>query len=160
MRSEPGHLVVDIPPEGATLDILVENMGRVNYGPHLHDRKGITHGVLLQGQFLYHWDIFTLPLDTLDVLSFSSDVSTAPGFFRGTFSVEEVGDTFLALPGWTKGVCFLNGFNLGRYWNIGPQRTLYIPSPLLRKGENELIVFELEGMETPIVELRDEPDLG
>lgn len=160
MRSEPGHLVVDVPTEGATLDILVENMGRVNYGPHLHDRKGITHGVLLQGQFLYHWDVLTLPLDTLDVLSFSSDASTVPGFFRGTFSVEEVGDTFLALPGWTKGVCFLNGFNLGRYWNIGPQRTLYIPSPLLRKGENELIVFELEGMETPIVELRDEPDLG
>jgi beta-galactosidase len=73
---------------------------------------------------------------------------------------KDVNDTFLALAGWTKGVCWVNGFNLGRYWVRGPQRTLYVPAPFLRKGENELIVFELHGTERCTVEFRDQPDLG
>jgi len=161
-RYPPGSsLSLAFGPGDYQLDILVENMGRVNYGPFLADRKGITEGVRLERQFLYHWRIFPLPLKDLSGVGFAPGNSQqGPIFCRGVFEVESVADTFLALPGWTKGVCFLNGFNLGRYWEVGPQRTLYIPAPLLRKGPNELIVFELYGMLRPVVELRDKPDLG
>lgn len=162
MRSEGKSLQLTIPPEGASLEIFVENMGRINYGPLLHDRKGITHGVLLQNQLLYHWDIFTLPLDNILKLKFGNvQTKNAPGFYKGTFEVAELADTFVSLPGWTKGVCFINGFNLGRYWSKGPQQTLYLPAPLLKQGKNELIVFELEQANASFtVQLVDEPNLG
>ena len=154
-------LSLEIAPEGVTLDVLVENMGRVNYGPNLLDRKGITEGVLLGQQYLFGWTIFPLPLDDLSGLPFSPPHSAdVPTFFRGMFQVSDAGDTFLALPGWTKGVCWINGYNLGRYWARGPQRTLYIPAPLLREGKNELIVFELHGTDRYTVEFRDRADLG
>ena len=73
--------------------------------------------------------------------------------------MDEPADTFLALPGWTKGVCFINGFNLGRYWEVGPTKTLYVPAPLLRKGQNEVVVFELHGMKKPEIEFKDQPQL-
>ena len=163
MRSEQNSLQLTIPPGGATLDILVENMGRINYGPLLHDRKGITHGVLLQNQFLYHWEVFTLPLDNLQVLKFEQEVDDqkVPGFYQGTFEVQGRSDTFVRLPGWVKGVCFVNGFNLGRYWERGPQQTLYLPAPLLRDGTNEIVIFELEQVPgSRTIELIDQPDLG
>lgn len=163
MRNEQNSLQLTIPPGGATLDILVENMGRINYGPLLHDRKGITHGVLLQNQFLYHWEVFTLPLDNLQVLKFEQEVDDqkVPGFYQGTFEVQGRSDTFVRLPGWVKGVCFVNGFNLGRYWERGPQQTLYLPAPLLRDGTNEIVIFELEQVPgSRTIELIDQPDLG
>ena len=154
-------LSLEIPPGGVTLEILVENMGRVNFGPNLLDRKGITEGVLLGQQYLFGWTIFPLPLDDLSGLPFSpSHPADIPTFFRGMFQASDARDTFLALPGWTKGVCWVNGFNLGRYWARGPQQTLYIPAPLLREGENELIVFELHGTHRHMVEFRDRADLG
>jgi beta-galactosidase len=154
-------LMLSIPPGGITLEILVENMGRINYGPESHDRKGITEGVLLGQQYLFNWTIFPLPLDDLSGLRFSPATSTErPTFYRGRFVVTAPNDTFLALDGWTKGVCWINGFNLGRYWERGPQKTLYIPAPLLHKGENELIVFELDRNTHSQVRLCDHPDLG
>lgn len=137
-------------------------MGRINYGPLLHDRKGITHGVRLGNQFLYDWTIFPLPLTNLRRLHFTGSTEAAgPVFCRGAFTVEEPADTFLALPGWTKGVVWLNGFNLGRYWEEkGPQRTLYVPAPRLRRGRNELIVFELHDAGARTVEFRDVSELG
>ena len=150
-----------VPPEGATLEILVENMGRVNYGVEMHDHKGITEGVVFWNQFLYHWTIWPLPLADLGGLSFADSSETGgPRFFRGSFTVDEALDTFLALPGWTKGACWVNGFNLGRYWEIGPQKTLYVPGPRLKQGINELIIFELHGCKAPAVEFRDAPDIG
>jgi beta-galactosidase len=150
-----------VPPEGLTLDILVENMGRVNYGPVMaFERKGITHGVLFGLQFLYDWEIYPLPLDDLSALTFCPGKAEAPAFFRGHFEVSGPLDTFLALPGWSKGVAWINGFNLGRYWARGPQQTLYIPAPLLRSGQNELVILELEQVVCPVVELRDYPTLG
>jgi beta-galactosidase len=83
-----------------------------------------------------------------------------PAFFRGTFTVDSPADTFLSLPGWTKGVAWVNGFNLGRYWNRGPQKTLYVPAPVLKKGENQILIFELHGIEKTEVEFLDHPDLG
>lgn len=151
-------------PAGAslTLGVLVENMGRVNYGPRLHDRKGITEGIRLGQQFLYGWTAFPLPLEDLTAVPFEArEGLEGPAFYRGHFEVETPADTWLALPGWTKGVAFVNGFALGRYWEEkGPQRTLYVPAPLLRKGPNELVVFELHRMETRVAHLRDTPDLG
>jgi len=152
---------VEIPSTGAQLDILVENMGRVNYGAGLTDRKGITEAVLLGQQLLFDWKIYPIRLDKLSALPFAPLKNTnGPAFFRGAFTVAELHDTFLALPGWTKGLAWINGFCLGRYWNRGPQKTLFIPAPLLHSGANELIVFELHGAEKPVVELVDKPDLG
>lgn len=157
--TEP-QVVTAFGPGSHQLDLLVENMGRVNYGFHLHDRKGITLGARHGQQFLFGWTIYPLPLEDLSGLQFgpTGDL-TGPAFFRGRFAVDEPADTFIALPGWTKGICWVNGFNLGRYWEIGPQRTLYVPAPLLRTGENELIVLELH-QARPQVELRDQADLG
>ena len=149
-----------VPPGGLSLDLLVENMGRVNYGPDLLDRKGIGDGVLLGGQYLADWDIYPLPLDDLSRLRFGPLAATGPRFFRGVFDVDAPADTYLALPGWTKGVAWLNNFNLGRYWRRGPQQTLYIPAPLLKRGRNELVIFELHAAARPVVELRDRSDLG
>ena len=94
------------------------------------------------------WSVRPLPLDDLRDLKFGTlpETNSAPGFYRGTLSVEEPYDTFLEFPESTRGYVWVNGFNLGRYWTIGPQRTLYLPAPLLKKGENEIIVFELHGL--------------
>lgn len=161
-RENPGKLLsIEVPPQGSTLELLVENMGRVNYGPNLADRKGITQGVTLGQQLLFNWTIYPLPLDDVSGLRFETGLPTRwPAFFRGTFVVERPADTYLALPGWTKGVAWVNGFNLGRFWKRGPQKTLYVPCPILVVGENEIVVFELHGTNKPVVEFRDEADLG
>lgn len=160
-------LPVTVTAESAVLDVLVENQGRINYGPLLADRKGISGGVRLDGQYLFGWEIRTLPLDDLDRLRFhapgarpsASSAGPGPAFHRIPLTVDSAADGFLALPGWSKGVVWLNTFCLGRYWDRGPQRTLYAPAPLWRTGHNELIVFEQHG-NGPSVELRAEPDLG
>ena len=146
----------------APIDILMENMGRVNFGPLMErQRKGIAECVQINGHIHYNWAMYPLPLDNVDKLDFDRDWTEGlPSFYRFAFAVEEAGDTFLELDGWGKGCVFLNGFNLGRYWEIGPQRRLYIPAPLLRQGENEIIVFETEGKATGVIELKDEPDIG
>lgn len=162
-RFENQTLTIEIPEEGAQLDILVENMGRINYGPLLLDPKGITKGVRFEYQFLFDWTIFSLPMDNLEGLKFETnglENREVPAFYKGTFHVEEIGDTFVELPGWKKGVVFINGFNLGRYWEVGPQKTLYLPGPLLKKGENELIVFELHEHSETTVSLIEEHLLG
>lgn len=171
-RWNPSPLELSIPAGGAQLDILVENMGRINYGPLIRDPKGILDGVRIDNQLQYNWTIRTLPLEQeqLDSLAYkkhpvekqqTATLSGLPGFYRGSFEAEEIGDTFLRFDGWNKGVAWINGFNLGRYWNAGPQRALYIPGPLLRKGRNELVLLELHGRaETCEIELVDLPDLG
>ncbi|MEK4343621.1 glycoside hydrolase family 35 protein [Paenibacillus sp. FSL P4-0184] len=171
-RWNPQPLELSIPAGGAQLDILVENMGRINYGPLIRDPKGILDGVRIDNQLQYNWTIRTLPLEpgTMASLEYKEQtvekqeaaaLSGLPGFYRGCFEAEEIGDTFLRFDGWNKGVAWINGFNLGRYWNAGPQRALYIPGPLLRKGRNELVLFELHGCaETCEIELVNCPDLG
>lgn len=154
------------PGEVTKLDILVENMGRVNYGPHIYDRKGIVGRVALGGRFHFGWTMRSLPLDDLSKLHYnavdeSSEKHTVPAFYRGKFNVSELADTFLRIDSGNKGVAFINGFNLGRYFNsAGPQKTLYIPAPLLREGENELVIFETDTMAELKVTFCDKPDLG
>ncbi|MFS0725481.1 beta-galactosidase [Paenibacillus sp. 1P07SE] len=196
-RWQPEPLRLDIPDQGARIDILVENMGRINYGPLLADRKGITEGVRLDNQFLYHWTIRPLPLETLEGVRFETvesdvgergerygspgasladavdaavapagleagnpDEGQQPAFYRGHFEVDEPADTFLRLDDWTKGQVYINGFLLGRYWEVGPTRTLYIPAPLLKTGRNDLVVFELHGTRSFEVLFTDQADLG
>lgn len=160
-RTPPQRLELDLPPGPACLDILVENMGRVNFGVELLDRKGLLGNAWLGRHALFDWEIFPLPLSDLSKLSFTPAAATdGPAFYRGRFSIDQPADTFLALPGWTKGCAWVNGFHLGRYWAIGPQRTLYLPAPLLRRGENELLLFEQHGCNQRRAALQAAPDLG
>ncbi|WP_026524076.1 glycoside hydrolase family 35 protein [Butyrivibrio sp. MB2005] len=147
---------------GKDLDILVENMGRVNFGPRMeHQRKGIGQCVQINGHMHNNWDMYTLPLDNVDKVDFSKDyIEGTPAFYKFTFEADECVDTFLDFEGWGKGCAFLNGFNLGRYWEIGPQKRLYIPAPLIKKGKNEIIMFETEGKVRDTITLKDEPDIG
>ncbi|MEF3304626.1 glycoside hydrolase family 35 protein [Paenibacillus sp. GYB003] len=151
----------DVPKEGVKLSILVENMGRINYGAYMKDHKGITEGVRFGYQFLFGWTIRPLPLDDLSALVYGEPGSAeTPGFYKATLRIDEPADTFVYLDGWTKGVIWVNGFNLGRYWNKGPQKSLYVPAPLLRQGDNDIVVLELHGTESPEIEFKAEPDLG
>ncbi len=147
--------------KGATLDILVENMGRVNYSFKLeHQRKGIDSGVVINDHQKFGWDMYVMNEAVMAQLK--PEGSAAPGVPTAhtlTFTVDEPADTFLELPGWGKGVVTLNGFCLGRFWEIGPQKRLYIPAPLLKKGENTLSIVETEGHFGEAI-LQDEPDLG
>lgn len=163
-------LTIAVPEDGAVLDLLVENQGRINYGPLLTDRKGISGGVRLDNQYQFNWEIRPLPLANLTPLKFPPtqaslpDLPThtpaaGPTFHRLRLNLDAPADGFLALPGWTKGMVWLNGFALGRYWDQGPQETLYAPAPLWRTGSNEIIVLELHRPGTH-VELTDTPRLG
>ncbi|MDH6705747.1 hypothetical protein P3T27_002469 [Kitasatospora sp. MAA19] len=162
-RNSPGAtLPLATGPDGATLDILVEALGRVNYGPQMDDRKGITRGVSHGGQRLFGWQIRPLPLTDLGRLAFEESVAARaghPAFHRFTAALDSPADAFVALPGWGRGLLWLNGFLLGRYSAAGPQRTLYAPAPLWRAGANDLVVLELDH-HGEAVELRDQPDLG
>ena len=128
------------------LDILVEGMGRINFAEYMIDRKGITDRVSLNGMTLMNWQVFNLPLedDYLDKLKFSETEAVIPGtFFKAAFELTLTGDTYLDMSQWKKGVVWVNGHNLGRYWEIGPQKRLYCPAPWLKKGKNEILIFDL-----------------
>jgi beta-galactosidase len=129
---------------GARLDILVENCGRVNYGPELADqRKGIVGAVRWNGRVMRGWEHFALPFDDLSGLRFDPRPRSGPGFFRGRFDLAELGDAFLDVGRLGKGVLFVNGRNAGRFWNVGPQRQLFVPAPWLRLGRNEIVSFDV-----------------
>jgi len=148
---DPEAMLLEIPPDGVGLDILVENMGRVNFGSHLLERKGITHGVRFGFQFLSDWEIHCLPLDDLSRLEYRTPQATdGASFYRGFIDIGFPADTFVGISGSEKGVCFVNGFNLGRYWNVEPRRNLYLPAPLLKAGRNEFVVFDLPGNDATI----------
>lgn len=129
----------------APLDIITENMGRVNFGPKMvTDRKGINGPVTLGGEELTGWEIYTLPLSDITRLKFSVRSQSGPAFYRGTFRMASTGDTYLDMRGWGKGNVWINGHNLGRYWRIGPQQSIFLPAGWLREGLNEIIVLDLE----------------
>ena len=148
--------------KGAALDILVENMGRVNFGSRMElQRKGIDHCVQINGHMHNGWEQYTLPLDNVEKIDFDGAyVDNTPAFYEFTFAAEEIGDTFLDFAGWGKGCVFVNGFNIGRFWEIGPQKRLYIPGPLLKQGENRIVIFETDGKAADRIVLRDAPDVG
>ncbi|MCD8071628.1 MAG: beta-galactosidase, partial [Alistipes sp.] len=153
-RDKEYSMEIDI-PFNSTLDILVENMGRINYGPQINfNTKGIISPVVIGGNEISgSWEMYGLPLGEMpDAASIKksnlytgakmSSLTGSPAYYFGTFHLEETGDTFLDMEPWGKGIVFVNGHNLGRYWEIGPQQTLYVPGVWLREGENTIVVFE------------------
>ncbi len=147
--------------KGGRLDILVENLGRINFGPEMcvGDRKGILDYVYITykwgpRQLLNEWDIFTLPMENLERIDYCGVNKGQPAFYRGHFKAEKKKDCFVHLDGFKKGFVVVNGFNLGRFWDIGPQLSLYLPWPLLR-DDNEIIVFSEEPSDRPVISIRD-----
>ncbi|SFD51225.1 beta-galactosidase [Chitinophaga sp. CF118] len=135
------------------LEILVEGLGRINFAQELIDRKGITDRVTLNGMILMNWEVYGLPMknDFVQQLT-ASDKTNRPGqFFKGTFSLATTGDTYLDLSAFKKGLVWVNGHNLGRYWEIGPQKRLYCPATWLNKGANEIVVFDLHQLDAATV---------
>lgn len=146
---------------GSVLSVLVENMGRTNFGPKMMYKKGIAGRCLLDGKIHFGWDVHTLPMDNLGNLHYDKNLCNAPAFYRGTFKVNGRADTFLLTGNFKKGFAIINGFNLGRYWEIGPQKTLYVPESVLKEGENEIVIFETDGLKGKNeVEFVDKPILG
>ncbi|GHT36353.1 beta-galactosidase [Bacteroidia bacterium] len=153
--------------EGAVLDILVEAMGRRNFGKGVLDYKGITEKVELISEKgateLKGWQVYSIPVD----YTFAKDKAyrkkaikeNQPAYYRATFNLDKTGDTFLDMTNWKKGMVYLNGHNLGRFWEIGPQQTLYLPGVWLKKGVNEIIVLDMVGTSTPTVEGLRQPIL-
>jgi beta-galactosidase len=131
-----------------TLDIIVENGGRINFSKHLRSqRKGLAPPVTFAGKELHGWQIYPLPMSDVQNVRFSPadpGKTAGPGFLHGTFSLTATGDTYLNLRGYGKGVVWVNGHLLGRFWDVGPQQTLYLPAPWLKVGQNEVIVFNLD----------------
>lgn len=151
--------------EEVQLDILVENMGRINYGPVMFDEKGILGGVRLGQQYHFGWQMYRLFMENLSDLPFEEKRAVfdgTPVFLRGELNVEgEPQDTFLRPQGFGKGFICVNGFNLGRYYNAaGPQKTLYLPAALLHTGPNEIIVCETDGFEQPVLISQETAELG
>jgi beta-galactosidase len=153
-----GINTIDIPEsnvERPVLDIFVEGMGRINFAQHLIDRKGITERVTLNGMTLMNWKVYQFPMSEKFIygLRSSGQNLNRPGvFFKGNFMLNKeagvpVNDTFIDVSNYTKGIVWVNGRNLGRYWNIGPQQRLYCPASWLRQGINEIIIFDLHQTE-------------
>lgn len=155
-----------VPKEGIELGILVENMGRTNYGPYLADKKGLVGSVMLGQQHIYHWKAYCLPLFSDAQIPFAENnkikFNKKPLFVRGSFTVEgEPADTFILPEGFKKGLIWINGKLLSRYWETGPQKTAYIPAVMLHTGENTVTLLELEGMSKKAeVKLVSQPDIG
>lgn len=140
------NLTVNVPAGEATLDIFVENMGRINFGPNLlHNKKGILGAVHFDGKALKNWTMFSLPFTAVkkEQLVNTSNNLDGPVLKSGKFTLSDAKDTYLDMRKWGKGMVWVNGHNLGKYWSIGPQQTLYLPAEWLRKGENEVVVLEL-----------------
>lgn len=173
---------IKLPPvkKGAKLDILVEAMGRVNFGWAIKDYKGITGDVTIattqdQHDVTYNlkdWTIGLVP-DEVDTLVAQSrkphldlrihlDVSNGtrePSVYLGSFTLSKVGDTFINMENFGKGQVYVNGHALGRFWNIGPQQTLYAPGCWLKKGKNEIMVLDVVGTDNPVLWGQDKPEL-
>lgn len=127
------------------LDILVEGMGRVNYGEAIIDRKGITEKATLDGAELTNWKIYNLPVDYefQTKAKFAQKPANGPAWYKASFNLKEIGYTYLDMSTWGKGMVWVNGYNLGRFWKIGPTQTLCVPGCYLKKGKNEIIVLDI-----------------
>jgi beta-galactosidase len=166
-RLKQDSLQLLLPAGRVRLDILVENLGRINFGPYLlKNKKGITEKVEFSGGELKGWEMYRLPFNNPAGASGSRSTAarltttTAPVIRRGSFDLPEVGDTYLDMRQWGKGVVWVNGHNLGRYWSVGPQQTLYVPVEWLKAKHNEVVVLELiktdqkelKGLDKPVLD--------
>ncbi len=170
-RDKQSTIAITTTRRGAQLDILVENSARINFSREmLGESKGITKSVTLAGHPLTNWQIYSLPMTTLPSLYVGPRLTPAvkgqrgdytasgqpvlpgayvpasnnsPAFYRGHFTLDTTGDTFLDVRGLGKGALWINGHPIGRFWNIGPQQTLFVPGPWLHQGSNEVVAFDL-----------------
>jgi len=147
------------PVTAPVIDLLCENMSRENFGTGLDEqRKGISKGVKINEHYHYGYEIYSLPFDEEQIAKLNFDKGYEegqPSFSLYELEIDEVADTFLDFTGFGKGCAFVNGFNIGRFWEIGPQKRLYIPAPLLKKGLNQIILFETEGKTSDCLSLCD-----
>ena len=160
-RIAQDSMQIELPSGAVTLDIFVENMGRINFGPYLlQNKKGITEAVMLAGKELKNWKMYSMPFKTVPTFKAGGKVmADQPVVRRGSFTLSSTGDTYLDMRSFGKGVVWVNGHNLGKYWSVGPQQTLYVPVEWLKKGSNEIVVFELlktdandiKGLEKPVL---------
>lgn len=160
-RTKTDSLSLDAVPAGAKLDILVENLGRINFGPYLlKNTKGIISDVSLNDKTISGWAMHPVNFTPDDTRKDPLLQSETPQFRRAVFSLEQTGDTWLDMRNWGKGSVWINGHHLGRYWNAGPQQTVYVPAEWLKKGKNEIMVFELLKPEQTSIRAIDHPILN
>lgn len=164
-----GEFTAELPAvsKGSRLDILVEAMGRVNFDKSIHDRKGITEKVEIisgsQAVSLHDWKVYNFPVD----YEFTSSRKfreakgqcPAPAYWKAEFEIDKAGDTFLDMRSWGKGLVWVNGHEIGRFWQIGPQQTLFVPGCWLKEGKNEIYVLDLLGCKEPVIKGLETPIL-
>jgi beta-galactosidase len=153
-RSASCRLALPQRTKESRLDVLVEPMGRINFGPEMADHKGLIAPVTLGGAVLKGWKIYRLPLDAgmLSTLAFHNEAgSQGPAFWKATVNLTAPADTFLDMRGWGKGVVWVNGRCLGRFWDIGPTQTAYAPGCWLHEGANDIVVLDLAGPTDPVI---------
>ena len=161
-QEEIGEYVeTDLVEDNNQLDILMENMGRVNYGSKLladTQRKGIRTGVMSDLHFMLDWEQFSIDFDLVANIDFSLDWNEkTPSFYKYCFSISSPEDSYIDTSSFGKGIVIVNGNNIGRFWNRGPMETLYIPKEFFKKGYNEIIVFETEGIYSENINLVNKP---
>lgn len=145
-RLKQDSLQITLPQGQVRLDILVENLGRINFGKYLlQNKKGLTGKVSFAGAEVKHWSMYGLPFNSTNTLKYicAKINGHQPVILKGTFDLDKVGDTYLDMQKWSKGVVWINGHNLGRYWSVGPQQTVYVPVEWLKKKGNQVVVLEL-----------------
>ncbi len=157
VERDGGKWSIELPKsdvENPVLEIFVEGMGHINFAQFMIDRKGITERVTLNGMTLMNWDIYKLPFDTQYIQTLkpaATDTMHKEVFFKGSFNLTNIADTYIDLSNYKKGVIWVNGHNLGRYWDIGPQKRLYCPASWLKKGENNVVIFDMQQTEAASV---------
>ncbi|GGH00071.1 glycoside hydrolase family 35 protein [Mucilaginibacter phyllosphaerae] len=161
-RLKQDSLAINLPKGKVTVDILVENLGRINFGKYLlQNKKGITGQVSFNKQEVSNWKMYSLPMNNINSIKVNGNNAavTSPVITKGSFNLKEVADTYLDMSKWGKGVVWVNGHNLGRYWQVGPQQTVYVPQEWL-KTTNDVVVLELikpgikelNGLDKPILD--------
>ena len=166
MRSKNSEEAIPLPcglKKGDVLDVLVENMGRINFGSSTFrgDRKGILDGIYCYDRLMTDFTVYSYTMKNLEGINYKSGCGASlPAFFRGRFTAERGKECFVRFDSFKKGLIWVNGFMLGRYWEIGPQEALYLPASILRE-ENEIVIFETDGLRgEPAVEITDKPALS
>ncbi len=160
-RRETARLVLPAVKRTATLDILVENSGRVNFTKVIRgERKGITGTVTIGGKAPAEWAIYSLPMQDLSTLSFHRKQCEGPCFYRASMTVTTSADTYLDTRGLQKGALWVNRQPLGRFWSVGPQFSLFVPGPWLHEGSNQIVFFDLMGARDEALKSTAKPDLG
>lgn len=168
-RKKQDSIYVKVPRNNMKVSIFVENLGRINFGKYLTDnRKGITEKVLFAGAEVTGWKMYGYPFNSVEGINFKKQgkkqETNWPVMRKGFFELDEVADTYLDMSQFGKGSVWVNGHHIGRYWQVGPQQTLYIPAPWLKTGKNEVVVFEmlkmwqreLKGQEHPVLDQLNE----